>query len=65
MEVAGPERFRLDDLVGRVLRANNDTREVITDAHTRYFGAELDDETLVPGQASRIGSKRFDTWLEG
>ena len=41
VEVAGPEQFRLDELIRRVLRERRDPREVITDPHARYFGAEL------------------------
>jgi len=63
VEVAGPERFRINDLVGRVMRANGDRREVITDGDARYFGAKLDDEMLVAGPGARIGSTRFETWL--
>jgi len=63
VEVAGPERFRLGELVQRVLTAHGDQREVIKDSHAGYFGAELDDQTLVPSPGARSGSKRFDTWL--
>jgi uncharacterized protein YbjT (DUF2867 family) len=63
VEVAGPERFSMGELVKRVLRANGDAREVITDEHERYFGAELNDQSLVAGPNARIGSKRFDAWL--
>jgi uncharacterized protein YbjT (DUF2867 family) len=65
VEVGGPEKFRIDDLVRRVLQANGDKREVITDAHARYFGAELDDQSLVAGPGARLGSKRFEEWLKG
>lgn len=64
VEVGGPERFRMDDLVRRVLRANGDKREVITDAHARYFGAELNDQSLVADSGARTGSKRFEDWLK-
>ena len=64
LEVAGPEKFRLDELVRRVLRNNNDAREVATDAHARYFGTELSDQSLVPaGTPWRIGAMRFESWL--
>ena len=63
VEVAGPEPFRLDDLVRRLLIAKNDTREVVADPHFRYFGAELNDQSLMPGKDPRIGVTRFDTWL--
>jgi uncharacterized protein YbjT (DUF2867 family) len=63
VELAGPERFRLDELARRVLRANNDPRRVTADVHARYFGAELDDNSLTPGTNPRIASTRFDDWL--
>lgn len=63
VEVAGPERFSMSELVERVLRAKGDAREVIADVRERYFGAELDDESLVAGPNARIGSMRFASWL--
>lgn len=63
VEVAGPEKVRLDDLVRRALYTNNDVRQVKGDVHARYFGTELDDESLVPiAPAARLGTTRFDTW---
>src|SRR5688572_9905909 len=64
VEVGGPERFRMDELVRRVLRANGDKREVIADSHARYFGAEINDQSLVAGPGARIGAKRFEEWLK-
>jgi uncharacterized protein YbjT (DUF2867 family) len=64
VEVGGPERFRMDELVERVLRAKGDTREIIRDIHVPYFGAEIDDQSLVTGPGARSGSKRFETWLK-
>ena len=64
VEVGGPEQFRMDELVRRVLRANGDQREVIMDSHARYFGAELDDASLVAGPDARVGSMRFEQWLQ-
>jgi len=64
LEVAGPEKFRLDELVGRVLRNSKDARDVTTDVHARYFGTELDDQSLVPANTPwRIGAMRFEAWL--
>ena len=45
------------------LRARNDPREVIADPHARYFGAELSERTLVPGDGARLGETRFEDWL--
>ena len=63
IEIAGPERVRLDELVGRFLRATQDPREVVTDVHARYSGVELNDQSLTPGDNPRIGATRFEDWL--
>jgi uncharacterized protein YbjT (DUF2867 family) len=63
VEVAGPEQFRLDELIRKSLRARNDPREVIADSQARYFGAELSERTLVPGANARLGVTHFEDWL--
>jgi uncharacterized protein YbjT (DUF2867 family) len=63
VELAGPEAFRLDELARRVLQASDDRREVTTDAHARYFGAELDHGSFIPGDEARISPTRFEDWL--
>ena len=63
IELAGPERIGLDDLVRRYLAAKRDTREVVTDIHARYFGTELNDKSLTPGDNPHIGPTSFETWL--
>ncbi len=55
-EVAGPERYRLDELATQVLTAYEDPRRVIADVRARYFGALLDDRSLLPGEQSRVAS---------
>jgi uncharacterized protein YbjT (DUF2867 family) len=64
VEVGGPEKFRMNDLVRRVMQAKGDSREVITDEHARYFGAEVDDDSLVAGPDARLGARRFEEWLK-
>jgi uncharacterized protein YbjT (DUF2867 family) len=63
VELAGFDEFRLDELVRRVLRANNDTRQVVANIESRYFGAELDYFSLTPGGEARIAPTRFEDWL--
>lgn len=63
VEIAGPERVRLADMVQRFLSATHDPRKVVEDAHARYFGAELQDDTLVPGANPRLGTVHFDAWF--
>jgi uncharacterized protein YbjT (DUF2867 family) len=63
VEVGGPEKFRLDELVRRGLAAWKDPREVVADPHARYYGIEVSERTLVPGDDARLGETRFETWL--
>ncbi len=63
VELAGPEAIRLDELARRVLEAGGDRRQVTADPHARYFGAELDDRSLTPGDDARIAPTRFEDWL--
>jgi uncharacterized protein YbjT (DUF2867 family) len=63
VEIAGPDRFRLADLVRDYLAAKHDPRTVRADVHAPYFGAELQDDTLVPHGAARLGTARIEDWL--
>jgi uncharacterized protein YbjT (DUF2867 family) len=63
VELAGPEQFQLDELARRVLSANDDPRRVTADVHARYYGAELDDQSLTPVGNARIVPTRFEDWL--
>ena len=63
LEVAGPEACPLDKFARKLLAANGDRRQVIADIHARYFGAELNDRSLTPGDHPRSGSIRFEDWL--
>ena len=63
VEIAGPEQFRVDELVRRRLASLEDPREVIADPNARYSGAKLSEKTLVPGNNARLGDTRFETWL--
>jgi len=63
IEIAGPERVRLDTLVGRFLAARQDPRAVEPASDALYFGLKLDDRSLVPGESPRLGATRFESWL--
>src|SRR5215470_1746919 len=64
IEIAGPERAGLDQLVGRFLTATKDPREVVTDVNARYYGVLVNDQSLTPGPNPRIGATFFEDWLE-
>jgi uncharacterized protein YbjT (DUF2867 family) len=62
VEVAGPERLGLDELVRKWLTTRDDPRQVVTDPRARYFGAALQEDTLLPGADATIYPSRFDEW---
>ena len=63
VEIGGPERFRLDELIRRDLTAGKDPREVISDPHARHYGIAVSERTLVPDDSARLGEMRFEDWL--
>jgi uncharacterized protein YbjT (DUF2867 family) len=62
MEIAGPDRFRLDELISGQLKAHNDPREVIADPHARFYGITPGERTLLPADDARLGRIHFDDW---
>ncbi len=66
IEIAGPEPIRMDEFVRQFLSATGDARKVNTDVHARYFGAELNDQSLVPGLGDkpRLGPTHYKDWLK-
>ncbi|MBX6331664.1 MAG: SDR family oxidoreductase [Gemmatimonadaceae bacterium] len=63
VEVGGPQQFRFDEFLRLGLAVRHDARDVVADPHARYFGAELDERSLVPGAGARLGTTRFADWL--
>lgn len=63
VEVAGPDAFQLDQLIREQLAAQDDPRTVVTDPHAPYFGAELEENTLIPGPDAHIAATRLTDWL--
>jgi uncharacterized protein YbjT (DUF2867 family) len=63
VELAGPEKIRMDELVRQFLLASRDTRQVMTDPQARYYGIAVNDRSLTPGDHPRIGPTRFEDWL--
>src|SRR5260370_15623483 len=59
VEVGGPEKFRLDELVRQGLAAHNDPREAVADPQARYYGVELGERTLLPRHGGGRGGARF------
>jgi uncharacterized protein YbjT (DUF2867 family) len=63
VEVGGPEAIPIDELGRQVLVSQEDSRPIIADTHARYFGAELNDQSLIPGPEARRGTTKFAAWL--
>ena len=63
IEIAGPEEFHFDEFIQQGLMAKGDPRTVVADPKARYFGAELQERSLLPTNAVHIGEIRFSDWL--
>jgi len=63
VEIGGPEQFRFEEPVRRVLASADDPREVVTDANARYYGITVEERTLVPDDGAVLGETRLDDWL--
>jgi uncharacterized protein YbjT (DUF2867 family) len=63
LEIAGPERVRLAELVERFLKESKDSHDVVADDEALYFGVKLNDRSLVPGDNPHLGATRFAEWL--
>lgn len=63
IELAGPAPFRMDTLVRRYLAATGDPRSVVGAADTPYFGAKVDDGSLMPAAGAKIGATDYDSWF--
>ena len=64
VEVAGPEEFRLDELIRGMLAKRDDPREVVADPKAFYFGINPSGSMLLPGPDARLAETRFGDWYE-
>jgi uncharacterized protein YbjT (DUF2867 family) len=63
IQIAGPEREPMSDVVARYLKAKGDTRRVVAEADAIYFGSRLEENTLVPEGKARLGHTTFSEWI--
>jgi len=63
VEVAGPVCMPMYEFVRYYLNEMEDSHQLVEDEHARYFGAELTDESLVPGDEARLGKIKYETWF--
>lgn len=62
LEIAGPDSYRLDELIRRLLARRNDPRNVVTDSDARYYGIRPSERTLLPGHDARITETHLENW---
>ena len=63
IEIAGPERFGLDEWIRRGLAFRNDPRAVVRDDTAPYYGAVVEERTLIPLDGARIFATTLEEWL--
>lgn len=63
LDIAGPEKFRFEEIMKKYLKAVNDPRSVITEKDALYFGSKLKDDTLVPQGEAVVGDIDFEKWF--
>jgi uncharacterized protein YbjT (DUF2867 family) len=62
VEIAGPERFEMYDVVARYLKHLNDPRKVVSNGRPEYFGGEITHAALVPAGQAELGIMNFEKW---
>lgn len=63
LEIGGPERIGMDELIRTGLAAKGDTRTVVSDPEALYFGTRLSGDELVPGPDAELSTTTFADWL--
>ncbi|BBZ03955.1 LysR family transcriptional regulator [Mycolicibacterium chitae] len=65
VEIAGPQRFALDELIRELFAARGDRRAVLRDADAKYWGIEVGERTLIPGHGATVFGTSLAAWLNG
>ncbi|MBQ3359144.1 SDR family oxidoreductase [Microbacterium galbinum] len=63
IEIAGPEVFTMDDFIRRGLAFRGDDRVVVQDPDAQYFGAHIEERTLLPVDGVQIFATTLEEWL--
>ena len=62
-EIGGPEAVRLPDLIRTALTARGDARQVVADPAAAYWGIQIQERDLVPGDGATLFDTRFEDWI--
>ncbi|MEK9280316.1 MULTISPECIES: SDR family oxidoreductase [unclassified Bradyrhizobium] len=63
IDIAGPEKAPFNEFVARRLKAAGDGRLVVGEPSAQYYGAPVDDTSLIPLGEARLGKTPLATWL--
>ncbi|WP_459967903.1 SDR family oxidoreductase [Mycobacterium sp. MUNTM1] len=65
INIAGPEKHGMDDFIRMRFAATGDARTVVTDNAARYYGAVLDDRSIVPTDDEEVTvyPTTFSDWM--
>jgi uncharacterized protein YbjT (DUF2867 family) len=62
LEIAGPDRFRMDDFFREVLADSNDPRQVVTDPNAMYYGISPAESAMVPDDDATLAETHYADW---
>lgn len=62
VEIAGPERFEMYEIVERFLKNTGDPRKVVSNGRPVYYGGEITNAALVPAGPAELGKLSFEKW---
>ncbi|MGF6822616.1 uncharacterized protein YbjT (DUF2867 family) [Microbacterium sp. ZKA21] len=63
VEIAGPEAFGMDEFARRALTFRGDPRTVVRDDSAPYYGAQIEERTLIPVEGAHIFETTLEEWL--
>jgi uncharacterized protein YbjT (DUF2867 family) len=63
VEIAGPERFDMYEIVAKYLQQTNDPRKVVPNGAPSYYGGEISHAALVPAGQAELGAINFEKWF--
>ncbi len=62
VEIAGPDKLRMDEFFRKALAELGDPREVVTDPEATYYGAVVSEDALVPVGEVVLGRIHYADW---
>jgi uncharacterized protein YbjT (DUF2867 family) len=62
LEIAGPDRFRMDEFFRKILAERNDPREVVTDPKAVYYGISPTESAMVPDDDATLVETSYAAW---